>query len=41
MLGTHLVVTRVQAVGENRIYEGETGRAAKVRGKEHWAGFKN
>ena len=27
--------------GENRIYEGKTGRAAKVRGKEHWAGFKN
>ena len=27
--------------GKNKIYEGETGRAAKVRGKEHWAGFKN
>ena len=27
--------------GKNRIYEGETGRAARVRGKEHWAGFKN
>ena len=42
MSGTDWVVTHVRTVEEtNRIYEGETGRAARVRGKEHFSGFKN
>jgi hypothetical protein len=36
-LGCETCISR----GENKYYEGETGRAARVRGKEHLDGFKN